>query len=235
MGSLFSTSISTNKWLLANYDPNAKLYTFSSCISLCDLQGDGDFKLIIADLGLTSPNIKLRVYRGTTQQSEHALVDVPSGIVAFHMDTLDPQTPAITVASGSYLYIYKNLKPFYKFCLPALEVNQTEREAWNQVKDDKIDVLTLKEVLANIRDEIGDTNLTSRSQAYLNLNDSIEIDKFVNTYKNQPLKRMTVITCITTLKKTITDENGISCLVLGTENKEIYILEPEAFTILSSV
>jgi hypothetical protein len=44
-----------------------------------------------------------------------------------------------------------------------------------------------------------------------------------------------VITCITTLKKSMTEEDAASCLVVGTESSDIYILDPDAFTILESV
>ena len=37
------------------------------------------------------------------------------------------------------------------------------------------------------------------------------------------------------MKKSVADDDAISCLVLGTESKNIYILDPEAFTVLSSV
>ena len=37
------------------------------------------------------------------------------------------------------------------------------------------------------------------------------------------------------MKKSVADEDAISCLVLGTENKAIYILDPEAFTVLATV
>lgn len=45
----------------------------------------------------------------------------------------------------------------------------------------------------------------------------------------------TVITTMTTLKKNLADEDAVSCLVLGTENKELLVLDPEAFTILATV
>lgn len=45
----------------------------------------------------------------------------------------------------------------------------------------------------------------------------------------------TVITCIGTLKKSTADEEGISCLVIGTESSDVFILDPEAFTILCKV
>lgn len=45
----------------------------------------------------------------------------------------------------------------------------------------------------------------------------------------------TVITCLSTLKKSHAEEDAISCLVLGTESGFVYVLDPEAFTVLSTV
>ena len=42
---------------------------------------------------------------------------------------------AIAVASGPCIYVYKNLRPYFKFTLPGLEIHQMEHEAWNQYKD----------------------------------------------------------------------------------------------------
>lgn len=51
----------SDRWLTAHQDPLASLYTFSSCIALADLHGDGEAKLIIADLGTGAYNMKLKV------------------------------------------------------------------------------------------------------------------------------------------------------------------------------
>ena len=40
---------------------------------------------------------------------------------------------------------------------------------------------------------------------------------------------------MTTMKKSVPDEDSISCLVIGTESKEVYVLDPEAFTVLAKV
>ena len=45
----------------------------------------------------------------------------------------------------------------------------------------------------------------------------------------------TVITCLSTLKKSHAEDDAISCLVLGTESGFVYVLDPEAFTVLSTV
>lgn len=45
----------------------------------------------------------------------------------------------------------------------------------------------------------------------------------------------TVITCLSTMKKSMAEEDAISCLVLGTESGSVYVLDPEAFTVLTTV
>ena len=40
---------------------------------------------------------------------------------------------------------------------------------------------------------------------------------------------------MTTLKKSHEEADAVSCIVVGTENKDIYVLDPEAFTVLKKV
>jgi len=60
--SAFSRNLELQQpWLDAHKDTRAAIYTFSMCITLADLNADGDFKLIVADLGTGSTNVKLKV------------------------------------------------------------------------------------------------------------------------------------------------------------------------------
>ncbi|XP_028658847.1 Bardet-Biedl syndrome 1 protein [Erpetoichthys calabaricus] len=222
-----------SKWLDAHYDPVANLYTFSSCVALADLNGDGESKLVVGDLGSGASNMKLKVFKGTSLMTENTLLDLPTGLVAFHMDQNEPRTPAIAVASGPFIYVYKNLRPYFKFTLPPLEVNELEQEVWSQAREDKIDPMSLKEMLEGIRNK-AQVPLSVRSLKFLMLEHQ-DMESFVNMHKQQPIRRQTVITCIGTLKKNMADEDAVSCLVIGTENMEIYVLDPEAFTILSKI
>ncbi|CAJ1081330.1 Bardet-Biedl syndrome 1 protein [Xyrichtys novacula] len=221
------------KWLDAHYDPVAGLYTFSSCVDLADLSGDGESRLVLGDLGSGSSGMKLKVYRGTALMSESTLLDLPAGLVAFFMDLHEPRIPAVAVASGPCIYVYKNMRPYYKFTLPGLEVNTLEQDVWQQVREGQIDPLTLKEMLESIRKK-ADTPLSVRSLRFLSLEPD-EMEEFVQLQKQQPIKRQTVITCIGTLKKSTADEDGVSCLVIGTECSDVYILDPEAFIILTKM
>lgn len=222
------------KWLDAHYDPVAGLYTFSSCVDLADLSGDGESRLVVGDLGSGSSGMKLKVYRGTALMSESTLLDLPAGLVAFFMDLHEPRIPAVAVASGPCIYVYKNLRPYFKFTLPGLEVNTLEQDVWQQAREGQIDPLTLKEMLESIRKK-ADVPLSVRSLRFLSLDAGGDMDEFVQLHKQQPIRRQTVITCIGTLKKSTADEDGVSCLVIGTESSDVFILDPEAFIILSKM
>ena len=41
---------------------------------------------------------------------------------------------AIAVASGSSIYIYKNLRPGFQFTLPALDASGVEKDIWEKAK-----------------------------------------------------------------------------------------------------
>ncbi|KAM9832615.1 BBSome complex member BBS1 [Neosynchiropus ocellatus] len=221
------------RWLDAHYDPVAGLHTFSSCMDLADLSGDGETRLVVGDLGSGSTGMKLKVFRGTALLSESVLLDLPAGLVAFFMDLHEPRIPAVAVASGPCVYVYKNLRPYFKFTLPGLEVNQLEQDVWQQAREGQVDPQTLKETLEVLRTSEG-VPLTLRSLRALSL-DPQDLHEFVDLRKQQPLRRQTVITCISTVKKSTADEDGVSCLLIGTESCHVFILDPEAFIILAKM
>eukprot|EP00795_Rhopilema_esculentum_P002976 gene2976-1230_t len=196
-----SYSEGSSVWLNAHYNPVASIYTFTSCTALADLNADGEHKLIVADLGTGASNMKLKVFKGTSLVTESTIIDLPTSVCTFHMDMNEPKTPAVAVASGPYIYVYKNLRPYFKFTLPPLDVNPIEYDLWNQAKE-------------------------------LNEEDAAE---FAEVHQFGNLRRQTVITCMTTIKKSVPDEDSISCLVIGTESKEVYVLDPEAFTVLAKM
>lgn len=224
-------------WLEAHSDPVAGVNTLSCCMDLADLSGDGENCLVLADLGSTgttgTTGMKLKVFRGTALVSESSLLDLPSGLVAFFMDLNEPRVPALAVASGPCVYVYKNLRPYFKFTLPGLELDPLEQEVWSQAREGQIDPASLRDVLEGIRSK-SELPLSTRSLRFLSL-DPQDMDDFLALHKDQPIKRQTVITCMATLKKSTADEDGVSCLVIGTESSEVYVLDPEAFIILAKM
>ena len=62
-----------------------------------------------------------------------------------------------------------------------------------------------------------------------------EARRFVEIFKNIELKKQITITCLAKMNKSSPDENAVNCLIVGTEQRTIYILDSEAFTILATV
>ena len=85
---------------------------------------------------------------------ENNLTDLPCAVVACYMDNLQPRIPgngsiscryalftlkwiclALAVASGPAIFLFKALRPYYKFLLPQLEIAQLEKEVWSKARE----------------------------------------------------------------------------------------------------
>lgn len=100
------------RWLNAVYDPLANLCVPSnSCVDGLDLKGDSDYRLIAA-----CEDKKLRVLNARMVMERVVnLIDTPTACCAFRTDESPGTTPAVAIASGSFVFVYRNLKPFFKF------------------------------------------------------------------------------------------------------------------------
>ena len=130
------------------YDPVAQIKAYAPCFRLANLDGDGNCCLILGD-----QERKLRVLQGTSIHSEHTLLDVPVSITSFYTDSKLPRTPALAVASGSHVYIYRNLRPYYKFSLPTVDIAPEESQIWTSLADGSADPKTAVQALAGARDK----------------------------------------------------------------------------------
>ena len=113
-------------WLNAYHDRLANIFARSDCILLCDVFGDQDKRLVVAD----SAQKKLKLWKGTTLEAELKLVDNPCALCSVYGDNSKKRIPALCVASGPHLYIYRNLRAYYKFTLPDLTFSDREKEIW---------------------------------------------------------------------------------------------------------
>uniref|UniRef100_A0A0N5AN52 BBS1 domain-containing protein n=1 Tax=Syphacia muris TaxID=451379 RepID=A0A0N5AN52_9BILA len=221
----------SDNWIAALHDHNAGINTFLACTTLSDLQGDGDYKLVLADLGTIRYQLRLKVYRGIQLVGESILNELPSAIVSFNNEEGQSCLPAVAVASGSALLIYKNLKPFYKFNLPPIDVNKIEIEAWKKAKAGELNPKELYEVLTKLKDQAG-VETTALSDKYVSFSDDKLEDAF-KRYTSMEITQDDVATCMTTMKKSSLDANTIDYVVIGTESGKIYCIDSQAFTILA--
>lgn len=77
----------------AHSDRSAGLKTLPRNAILADASGDGYFRLIITDLKLDDGRSRLKIYKGTLLTTDQPLQDVPSSVISFYADHLEPRVP----------------------------------------------------------------------------------------------------------------------------------------------
>ncbi|KAL6730896.1 hypothetical protein Aduo_001819 [Ancylostoma duodenale] len=243
-------SSETAKWMSALADDQAGLFTFFNCACLSDMYGDGDTKLVAAHVGSSKFNMRLKVYKGVTVVGESALADMPTAVVSFYNEKVHVRfvdlsinlniysfkitLPAIGVASGSYIRIYKNLKPFYQYNIPSAPIHKVEQEAWTKTCVKQLTHDQLYTVIQSLANEISPKQLTPLSQTLLvtkpeersSFIEYYAIPKYVNNLQNPA-----TITCLTSMPKSSLD--SIDVLVLGTERGMVRIVDSQAFQIIA--
>lgn len=90
---------------------------------------------MVGDLGPGGQQPRLKVLKGPLVMTESPLPALPAAAATFLMEQHEPRTPALALASGPCIYVYKNLRPYFKFSLPQLPPNPLEQDLWNQAKE----------------------------------------------------------------------------------------------------
>jgi Bardet-Biedl syndrome 1 protein len=166
-------------WLDAWADPVAGVNALTPCVHTCNLMGDGDWRLVVADtdrklkvkgesgrgavraprqppcaitgrmagsacarrrreraMRLSArarpPRHARQVWRGTARASEHELLEAPVAVTSFAPSDSEPppRLPVLAVAAGCHVYMFRGLRPHYKFAVPPLPVGDEEARAW---------------------------------------------------------------------------------------------------------
>lgn len=60
------------------------------------------------------------------------MLDSPCGVVGFYTENKEPGSAVLAVGAGANVYIYKNMRPYFKYCLPYLDAHPKEREVKSQ-------------------------------------------------------------------------------------------------------
>lgn len=217
-----------NPWLSAHHNSVAGIKAFSSCMKLVDVYGDGDYKLVVADA-----DRRLKMYKGSALYGEQAILGTPTALASFYSDTNRPRVPAIAVASGSFIYIYRNFRPHYKFTLPPRDVDAEEEKVWQLLATCSIEIPAALQQLHSVRG-LG-LRLTERSRGLLAIDDIEEQAEYVTRFMDEPIVEHSTITCMASLNTNMDDKDGVSCLVVGCECDVVYILDPQGTSIVQRV
>ncbi|XP_037939971.1 Bardet-Biedl syndrome 1 protein homolog [Teleopsis dalmanni] len=210
-------------------DPTPQFNSVNTCLTLCDVKCDNYIRLVVADLVMEDePKAKLKVYRGLKLTMEQTLPGLPAAIESLYIDETEPKTPIIAVAIAESVLFYRNMKPYFKYVVPELEVDEVEKEVWRKLPVVRAEQhATLLELLKNL----DRAKLTRKSQKLFLLNDE-ERNNFIEEQKDGPLTRYASIVSMRCLQRLSSDANPPSYLVLALENGDILILEPQSFSVL---
>jgi Bardet-Biedl syndrome 1 protein len=214
-------------WLDAWSDPVASLKTSTACLATSDLFSDGDWRLVVAD-----GDRKLKVWRGTNKASEQALSDAPVALASFVPELSTPRTPAIAVAAGASVFIFRHLRPYARFTVPPHDVHPEEAAAWGRLAAGGGDAAAVAELSALAASGAA---LTPRTLNLLAQPDGDARAAFLERTRGEPLAPPTLITCMATLRQSIDEPDALSCLVLGTEGGRVLVLNPAGTAVVRSV
>jgi len=195
---------------------------------LADLHAEGDYRLIMVDI-----KKRIRIYKGTTIQWEQKLLDTPCAVQCFYHEVASPPIPTLAVASGHQVFIYRYMRPYLKFTLPPIEVDAAEIDVWKELQKEAIDLRSAYDKL-NAARESG-TVLSNHSIDFLAMEDPEQQMEFVKKSKESLQHQQTSITCMEVLKQNMDETTAVSMLVLGTENRMVYILDSSALNIATKV
>ncbi|KAF8368037.1 bbs-1 [Pristionchus pacificus] len=194
------------RWMSALSDDELRLNTNANCVSFVDTQADGDIKLIVADLGTSRYEMKLKT-----------------------------PTNTIGVAAGSTLFIYKALKPFYKYDLKPIELLPAEQAAWIRYWSDGHHIDHLVRNLEMAADEASFAEMSTLSQAIVMGSDEDReqlIAKVANMKERMPVNK-SQMTCVASIKRS--PESLVDVCAIGCENGDIQFVDTQAFQMLASV
>jgi Bardet-Biedl syndrome 1 protein len=150
-------------------------------------------------------------------------LEIPIAMCVVFMENALPRIPSIAVAAGSYIFIYRQLRPYKKWACPPMVVSDLETTTWQDLKDGNCSSGQATKILNDAREN--NVKLTYRSLEFLSLDATGAREDFIETYKDAPLTQVTLITCMETLRKdSETDSSGLCLLVVGTESGDIYVL-----------
>ena len=202
-------------WLKAWTDPLAGVDALSTCTCISDLSGDGEGLYAVANA-----NQKLLIYKGTGLLSELKLLAQPACMSYFYVQA--GKAPALAVGAGGQVYIYRNLRPYYRFAVAPLPLDAVEKDAWEQYANGQADAASTASVLSQARDS--GTYLTSRSMDFLSFDDDAKRDEYGKRACATRLEPSVSVACMCNLRIAMDEPDAASCLVIGTEDGRIMLL-----------
>lgn len=205
-------------WLDALTDNMANVLADSANLCTLDLMADGENYLAAAD-----KSKKLKIWRNSELFSDEALPCDPTAIAPLDTECRSPEKAVslLAVASGQYVFLYRKMKPLYKFRISP--VAPEEADVWNGLEAGSLSAE--KGLLSFCSLQSNGICLSDMATKILHMKDGDEQEILLRRNPNPPTKQFTVITCVAVLKKRGDENQPAGSLLLGTENGCVIYLD----------
>ncbi len=121
-------------WIAVWHDPLASLSVLSAeCTALADLSSSHSHVFVVATRDGT-----LKIIDGARVVEKRALTGEAVGIAAIRPAGGAGATACIAVAIADSVFVYRNLRPYFKFSLPSLELHAAERHLWQDIAEGEL-------------------------------------------------------------------------------------------------
>lgn len=97
--------------------------------------------------------------------------------------------------------------------------------------EEDLNVLSLRDDLALLLKELGAAFMSPRTLKFLSLDENARAE-FAEQYRRLPLVKTNAVSTIGTIRKDSGNEPVSSCIVLGTESGELFVLDPRSFSLV---
>ncbi|OAF66582.1 hypothetical protein A3Q56_05677, partial [Intoshia linei] len=86
-------------------------------------------------------NAFLRIYDKGNMVSEKQLVGIPVSIHSIYITKTEPIIPVLISSCGSHIYLYRNMKPYYKFSIPNQKCPRIIEDEFDKCENDNLEQL----------------------------------------------------------------------------------------------
>ncbi len=138
--------------------------------------------------------------------------------------------PFIAVGIEPTVYYFKGNQAYLKFELPLIVFSEEEKNIWRELpSSDGKRLQVLCEQLFALREN--KVAISGLSTELLSIESVEEQLKFAKSNSSQLLQHQNFITSMGKIRKNLEEEKSVTLLLLGTENRELFVLEQNGISI----
>ncbi|KHJ43673.1 hypothetical protein D918_06178 [Trichuris suis] len=203
----------------------------NSGVTLIDLNGNGDWKLVICDIQSDLNTTKVKMCTSAGIIIQETIADLVSAVACIVTGESDIRIPTLAIAYLDSLCFYRNMKPLFRLPLPGHQITEIERQIWNSANDPNVSVDQVIKAMEYLKCQVPFSKMSLISQQFFALNDRKVESSFIEANKSNVLRCSATITCLATIKKSLNSQEEADWLLAGTEQGGIFLIDCASFNV----